>query len=368
MSHRGSMLATLGRCLQGAPATIVGTTIAPSEWMDLFELANAELLTPALWHALRAAGHTESLPDDARDYLAMLHRMNGDRNLALRRQATELIGVLNERGIPVALLKGGLSLFDRTYPDPAIRVMRDLDILVPAKLRDASILELGRLGYQLMHQYPAAHHAYGEFARPGDPGCIDLHTEVIDQSHVLPASEVWARAEHRQADGIDFYSPSPTDRVMHNVLHAQIHHLGNFYRGELQLQQVYELAALVRRHGVAINWHFVQRRLRAHRLTTALESHLLAAHHLLSLEWPLARSPTLGARIHYRRCRLQIQMRSLQWLGVPWGNLRGALAWHRMRSLYGETGGSLGWRRRHLAQYIRKAGLGATLGRLLRVK
>ena len=68
---------------------------------------------------------------------------------------------------------------------------------------------------------------------------------------------------------------------MHNLLHAQIHHLGNFYRGELQLQQVYELVALARYFGPAVDWCFVQQRMRTHRLTTALESYLLAAHRLL---------------------------------------------------------------------------------------
>ena len=105
----------------------------------------------------------------------------------------------------------------------------------------------------------------------------------------------------------------------------------------------------------------------AHRLATALQSYLLTAHHLIGLEWPLATPPTFAARLHYRRCALQFVAPPLRWIGVPWGNLRSALAWHRMRALHGSAGGPLRWRCRHLLQFLRNNGIGASLERLLRV-
>jgi hypothetical protein len=355
----------LMRCLRGAP-------VASPDWVPVLAIANEHLLTPALWGALRDSGQVALVPADVRDYLATLHRLNGDRNRALRRQAIELIGALNAQGIVPILLKGGLALFDGPYRDPDVRMMRDLDILVPASSRGDAIDVLERLGYRLTQPYSAGHHAYGDFARPNDPGSVDLHTELVDPSHVLPASEVWDRAElqeiWREAGRVYYLSPCATDRILHNLLHAQIHYLGNFYRGELQVQQVYELVALARHFGTAIDWSFVQERLRAHRLTVALESYLLAAHRLLGLAWPLSRPPGPGARLNYLRCDVQFGMRSLQWIGIPWGNLRGALAWHRMHALHGDAGGPLRWRCRHLLQYLRKKGIGATLERLLRVQ
>jgi hypothetical protein len=365
MSGHGYALASLVRCLRDAPGD---GAIAPPDWAPVLEIANHHLLTPALWSALGKSGHAAALPADAGDYLATLHRLNGDRNRALGWQAIELIGALNAQGITPALLKGGLALFDGPYADPAVRMMRDLDLLVPAGSRADAIAVLEQLGYRLVRQYAAGHHAVGDFARPNDPGSVDLHTELVDPSHVLPASEVWSRAEPRQAGGVRYVSPCATDRIMHNLLHAQIHHLGNFYRGELQVQQVHELAALARYFGPAVDWRFVQRRMRTHRLTTPLESHLLAAHRLFGLAWPLSRPPSLGARLHYLRCAAQLGTRPLQWMGVPWGNLRGAFAWHRMHALHGDTGGPLRWRCRHLLQYLRKKGPGAALGRLLRVQ
>jgi hypothetical protein len=343
-------------------------TAGPPDWLRTIEAANDQLLTPALWGALRRSGQAAVLPADACNYLATLHRLNCERNRALKAQAIKLIGALNEAGITPALLKGGLALFDGPYADPADRMMRDLDILVPERSRPAAIAVLGRLGYRVVKQYEAGHHAFGDFARTGDPGCVDLHTELIDPSYVLPAAEVWARGRQKEVDGVWYLSPSATDRVMHNVLHAQIHYLGNFYRGEMQQQQIYELAALARHFGPAIDWRFVQDRMRAHRLTTALQSYALGAHHLLGLDWPFTQPPTLAARVHYRRCELLVAIRALQWTGVLWGNLRVALAWHRMRALHGEAGGPLRWRCQHVLQYVRDRGVGAGIDRLLRIR
>jgi hypothetical protein len=266
------------------------------------------------------------------------------------------------------LLKGGLALFDGPYADPADRMMRDIDILVPAYGRDRSVAALGDLGYRLSRPYPEGHHAVGDFARPHDAGSVDLHTELVDMSYVLPAAEVRARATPKELDGVRFLAPSPTDRVLHNLLHAQVHFLGNFYRGELQLQQIHELAALTRHFGPAIDWSLVERRLCEHRLATPLESYLLAARRLFGLAWPLSKPPAARALLHYRRCDLQLRIPWLSWLGVPWGNVRGAFAWHRMHALYGVGfgGGPVRWRARHLLRYLHRHGVAAALERMLR--
>ncbi len=336
------------------------------DWLAVFQLANDQLLTPALFAALARSHQLLDLPTDAADYLAMVHRLNGDRNRTLRRHAIEIAGQLNQRGVAPVLLKGGLALFEGPYADPAQRMMRDLDILVPAEERGAAVMALGKLGYRLSRQYPPGHHAIGDFARPGDAGSIDLHTELIDSTYVLPAAEVRSRAALKEVEGVRFLVPSPTDRILHNVLHAQIHFLGHFYRGELSLQQIHELVALAGHFGAAIDWDFVAGRLREHRLTTALESYLLAANSLFGFTWPLAGPPGAGAWVHYRRCELQHRVPALRWLGIPWGNVRGAFAWHRMRALHGDAGGPLHWRCRHLLLYLRNKGVGAAVRRALR--
>ena len=156
--------------------------------------------------------------------------------------------------------------------------------------------------------------------------------------------------------------------MLHNFLHAEIHHLGHYYRGERQIAQLYELTMLARCFKTAIDWRFVERRLEAHRLGPALRAYLLAARCLFGLDWPLSTPPDARSRLHYLRCTLQAHVPPLHWLGVTWGNLRGPLAWHRMQALYGSGGNALAWRCRHVAQFLRKKGARASVARLRRLQ
>ena len=361
MKGRRDALGCLAQALRGE-------AVAAADWTAVLALANEHLLTPALWSVLGASGRAEAIPADVRDYLQALHALNGQRNAAIRGQSVELAGALNKAGIVPVLLKGALTLFDGPYEDPAARMMRDIDLLVPAASRDAAIGVLERLGYRLARGYGESHHAFGDFAREGDPAAVDLHTELVDPHYVLPAAEVRERGALRQFEGITVVTPSATDRVLHNFLHAQIHHLGHYYRGEMPIGQLYEMTVLARSFDAAIDWRFVERRLETHRLATSLESYLVAAQRLFGLDWPLSTKPRLASRLHHLRCDLQAHSALLRWLGITWGNMRGPLAWHRMQALYGKDGSALAWRCRHIAQFLLKKGARAGVARLRRAE
>lgn len=359
LGTRAGTLRTLASALRGQAL--------PTDWTPLLALANQHLLTPALWAALNASPLRSSMPAEVVDYLQVLHRLNGERNRMIRAQVVELAGALNEVAIEPVLLKGALSLFVGPYPDIGARMMRDIDVLVPISERDTAIAVLNRKGYALARGYGEEHHAFGDFARSGSPAAVDLHIELVDPRYLLGAGEVCERGELHEAAGARFLIPSPTDRVLHNFLHAQIHHLGHYYRGEMPVSQLYELSLLVRSLGSSIDWNFIEARLEANRLGGALRAYALAATRLFGPSWPLSKRPCLQSRLHCLRCDLQAASPMLDWLGVTWGNLSGPLAWHRMRALHGTRGNALNWRCRHLARFLGKQGARAGLARLRRL-
>ncbi|MGE5538992.1 MAG: nucleotidyltransferase family protein [Gemmatimonas sp.] len=345
---------------------------AVDDWTRPLELANTHLLTPSLYAALAASHRLAALPTEVRDYLKLLHRNTGERNAALRAQALDLLRALGDAGVPAMPLKGALSLFCDHFPDHSARLFRDIDVLVPAQSMADAVRALEGLGYAAKVQYTPVLHAYGEFTRDGDPGAVDLHVELIDARYVLPARELWEHASVVERDGVSFHLPSPTDQVMHNLLHAQIHYTGNFYRAVLQLQQVYEFTLLARRHGSAaaggaIDWAVIETRFARYRLTTALQSYALAAAMLFDLPWPLSAPPSLAARIHVRRCLVQLHMPRLADALLPWGNLRAAFAWHRMQALYADAHPLVPRRLRHAWAFVRKTTGRAMVDRLFRV-
>ena len=367
MSRAGAALRPLADCLAldaaRAHRRLIGPPVA---WQSLLHLANQELVAPALYSRLVRLRRLASMPAEECRYLALLHRLNGERNAALRRQAVQLIAALNRFDIQPVLLKGAAALFADAYGDPAARMIGDLDVLVPRLRLRASLAALADLGYRLADRYPDGHHAYGEFVRSGDPGAVDLHIEPIDAAYLLPADEMRARAVPGAADGAAFFVPAPTDRLLHNILHAQIHHRADYYRGVIRLRQLHDGATMAAALAPAIDWPLIEVRLSAHRLDTALQSYLLAAHDLFALPWPLAARPTLGARAHYRRCLLQRRVPALAWAVVPWANLRQGFAWHRLRNLYGSGMGALPRMLRHAGQFARKARARGVIAQLFR--
>jgi hypothetical protein len=312
------------------------------DWSAPIEFANAHLLTPAMFAALKASHRLAAVPEDVRDYLKLLHGHNLERNAALRVQALEVFAAMAAADVPAMPLKGGLSQFVGHFPDSGARLFRDTDLLVPRPSLMTAVQALERLGYVATTRYEPVVHAYAEFMRKGDPGAVDLHVEIIDANYILPARELWERASPTACNGVPLHLPSPTDQILHNVLHAQIHYTGNFYRAVLQLQQIYEFALLARHHGNikeggAIDWPAIEARFARHGLTTALQSYALAATEWFALPWPLAARPTPAARAHHLRCLAQLRAPMLKRALLPWGNLRAAFASHRMHALYGDS-------------------------------
>lgn len=356
MSGLGAALRPLADCLAvdaaRAHRRLVGS---PVDWLPVLHLANRELVSPALLSRLTRLRRIDVLPAEERRYLELLHRLNGERNETLRRQAIELAATLNRFGIRPVLLKGAAALFADAYGDPAARMIGDIDILVPRLRLRAALAALDDLGYRLADRYPDGHHAYGEFMRPGDAGAVDLHVEPVDAAYLLPADELLARAQPCVASGAAFVVPSPTDRMLHNILHAQIHHRADYYRGMFRLRQLHDGATLASSLASAIDWDVIERRFDAYRLDAALQSYLIAAGDLFALPWPLVARPVLRARLHYRRCLLQRRAPALGRLLVPWANLRHGFAWHRLRNLYGSRRGAARRILRHAGQFFRKA-------------
>lgn len=369
MNPRGRALRSLAACLRAGPdlATDAFPSIAAADWPAILAIANRHLMTAALARAV--APHRGAVPAEVWSYIDYLHTMNRRRNRLIRRQAQELIRALNRAGIEPLLLKGVLmTLFERTA-SVGTRMMADIDVVVPAQARDAAIEAIERLGYRPGSSYPLGHHAVAEYVRDGDPAAVDLHIELVDQHYILPAAEMWDGAERVDAAGGGTYRvPSPTHRVLHNILHAQIHHRGGFYLGEIDVRQLFELAYLARTYARAIDWSFIAGRLHQHRLDVMLQSYVGNAQQLMGLPWPLDRPCGMRARFHTWRCRMQFNHPALLAAAKPWANLRLAFAWHRMAALYRAHGGTaLQWRYRHLRYLLGRHSRSFVLEKLFRV-
>ena len=117
-------------------------------WKELIELALRENVGPMLWQALKESGFdTEDPMWEPIKFSAVeatAHQM------VLEHGAIQLGAALAEENIPAVWLKG-FALGRTVYPDPLLRPMVDLDILVPQDKRKAAL----RLAQSLGYDFPA---------------------------------------------------------------------------------------------------------------------------------------------------------------------------------------------------------------------
>lgn len=212
-----------------APVTDLAA-LTEGDWAELDRIAFQHRLQPLL-HSLHRSNPAVPAPIAA--MWQMAHRHHALRALVQQAELAETCALLDQAGIPSVALKGAW-LAARAYPEPALRPMRDIDLLVPgAQVRAAFDLLLAA-GYV---QAEPAEMSLDEIVRidkhmpplSAPRGTrLELHHRLWERDgrldHASPsASEetVLAQAQ-RGADGIGY--PAPQDLLGHVIVHAVYSH------------------------------------------------------------------------------------------------------------------------------------------------
>lgn len=281
------ILAVLRACHDGQPpADGLRAALArpAAEWELVVAVANAHHVLAAVAAALADLRLTSRLEPDLRDFLAAVHRWNGTRNRALRRQLGELVTLLNGIGVEPVLLKGAIRLVDGLYPDPGRRMMHDLDLLVPPDRRVDAMGTLQRAGYATAaayrHMEPSYdHHHHGPpLVRPDRPAPVEIHSELFvtrRQQLLLPAGAMLAAAVPIEVGDGRARLPDPAHQLIHLIGHCQIADRG-YLCGSIPLRDRLEAAALARRAGPALDAAALYRRFAAAGYGRHLTGFLLA--------------------------------------------------------------------------------------------
>lgn len=217
-------------------------------WDSLAKSAKDKRLAALVLRAAGIADARKLLP------LAAAARLEAARHwhsiYALKQIAAvkRLIGVLGEGGFDPVLLKG-FGLAHGVYPDPALRPLRDVDVLLSAEeAARAQDLLVGNAHYRVA---PWAG-SYGlEFGHQL-PEIQDIDFELTIEVHHRINARNWAQepmllelirseAVPLSLMGIDVRVPSPRANFLHLLEHATLHHA--FENGPLILADLHFLAA-----------------------------------------------------------------------------------------------------------------------------
>lgn len=242
--------------------------LLPSDWGRLMDLLRQHRLAPLLHWQLRQSHVQLVLPSDIQQHLASSYQQSTLRSLALQRELLLVHRVLEGAQIPQMALKGAYLAF-HVYPHPALRPLRDLDILVPKHqaLQAYQVLQDG--GLKRIEDYQGTPEAALDLSKhlprlrsPSGSVNVELHSRLFtphEGKHTAPAvaaepghdlsedPQFWQRSQTAGIAGAHMRFESPTDLLYHLIVHAAYDH--EFSNGPLLLA---DLAFLLKTH--PIDW------------------------------------------------------------------------------------------------------------------
>jgi hypothetical protein len=228
--------------------------VGGDEWDGLAQMARQHRLGPMLWHRSQSAAPLWPLPQNiAADWNAA-YRHSALRSLVARRLLQLAETMLGPAGIRYAALKGAY-LVQHAYPHPALRPLRDVDLLVepgraieayhlfrrhgflPVEDRDIDLeLELKNFKHLPALYMPGGERAAGM--------CVEIHGRIVHAvpRTIVPGSlhDVGALLQRAITLGSTPFL-SPTDTLLHLMIHSMEDH--EFNNGPLILNDVVQLLA-----------------------------------------------------------------------------------------------------------------------------
>jgi hypothetical protein len=279
----------LGRILAGSPAGTEAAALLSGEasqlsgeaWARLADLARRQGVAALLYWRLGQGN--SSAPPAVRDALREdLYTAAAQWALA-EGQLVNVLGALARAGVPVVVVKGAaLGAF---YPDPALRLYGDIDLLVPGAQLDVAERALNDLGY---HCFAAKDwwldrfHHLPPMASESGGLLVELHwrLDYDEGKGRLPSGDLWARAVPWAVHGQPALRLEPVDAALYVCRHAVVQH-----RVHGALRPLCDLAWLVTGWGEA-EWAALARRAADYGLERPVYLLLVLAGEVLALDAP----------------------------------------------------------------------------------
>jgi Uncharacterised nucleotidyltransferase len=276
------------------------TALADEDWQAIRKMTRQHRLGPMLHHRDRVEGERWPLPGDIRALWREEHGRATFRALQHERTLHMLAAKLAAADIQFVALKGSWLAWN-AYPHPALRPMRDIDILVAAEHALAVRTMMLEAGFVQTnpHADPPERALALKKHLPSiispEGVVLEIHTHLTDhfgseEEAAIAAADRDEQLLHRisgQVGGHPIYYLSPTDTLLHLVVHSAYDHRLN--NGPAIFD---DIAFTLKNH--AIDWERFWFRAGARGWTAGSELLLLIAirqHGALPISWKDGQMP-----------------------------------------------------------------------------
>jgi len=233
------------------------------EWMNLISILKPHSAMPILYGLIGRLPAMCHPPDFVMDCMRKAFLYSRVRSIKTELQLGGILMEFKNLGIRALLLKGP-ALSRSAYPDPAMRIYNDIDLLVHPGDMEKAGKALKDLGYEKEEGTFAfglrRFHCEEEFAhtRRKDYLKIELHWQThyffsLNQSVTVP--ELFSRSLSVKSASFTFETLSPADAVLNSAIHMALTH-----RREIKLIWIYDVYLLLKRLVSMDDWRELRKR------------------------------------------------------------------------------------------------------------
>jgi hypothetical protein len=284
--------------------------------------ASEQRIGALLWRALGVAGSLDALGPDRTTLGDMADAFRMEAVLLLPRAVALAVQPLTDIGLEPVVFKG--PAVAARYPEPGLRPMDDIDVLLPRADHQHALEALGRAGWQVTRPGAGGHYDTVLSHREIPSFLLEVHyglEEASERATALDSDRLWALRQPLECAGTKAFGLPPVEEIVVLATHA-----GKPHHRFVRLVWMADLAMIVghaETHGTAIDWDRVLHVARAARCATVVGAALAMARRagldapvglfplptgghrgdsvrrLLSVTWPLSQTDLTDYQFNY---------------------------------------------------------------------
>ncbi len=264
----------------------------PLDWNFLLTGAKRHAISPLVYYHLRALEASTQVPPMVWQKLEKDFQAARLRTMRQHFAVGKLLKTLNQAEVRIIPLKG-IFLRETIFPDPALRVSGDIDLLIQPEDLDQTRQILRRLDYLpkghsfFTDQYlPEKHHHLVPYQLNNRDVEIEVHWNLAPPRYHLPVDMdgVWERSRPGQTTGQEVNCLSPEDLLLHLAIHAGVYDRTRFQHPLIRLRHLIDIAETVHSYQQKMDWDTVTRRAKEWQAEEFLYITLTLAKELLGLD------------------------------------------------------------------------------------
>ena len=240
---------------------------AADDWHALLGLAHRWCVSPALWVRVRNSAQVSRIPGSVLERLQQDYHQNFRRNHALPEQLLALARKLRDEGMSPVVLKGGIHLLAPPSRNAGLRIMGDVDLLLPIDQAHAAHDRLKAWGWEVTPGGETCEldHHLSKRQLPGRELQVEIHTRPFYDATERITADFFRDCCSLPPACEGLRIPSLHHRILHNALHAfsdfvmarravQFMAFPDTVVPLVDLRQLLDFAELVRLGGAEIDW------------------------------------------------------------------------------------------------------------------